>query len=74
MKELIVQFIPSSFLILFAIVSSVSTVFSQNLPLQQRLDPKPLTILISIDGFKPLYLDRGVTPTLNELAAQGGKS
>ena len=74
MKEFIVQFILSSFLILFAMVSSVSTVFSQNLPLQQRLDPKPLTILISIDGFKPLYLDRGVTPTLNELAAQGAKA
>ena len=25
--------------------------------------PAPLTILISIDGFRPDYLDRGVTPT-----------
>jgi len=33
--------------------------------------PRPLTILISIDGFRPDYLDRGVTPTLSALAASG---
>jgi predicted AlkP superfamily pyrophosphatase or phosphodiesterase len=32
---------------------------------------RPLTILISIDGFRPDYLDRGVTPTLSALAASG---
>lgn len=31
----------------------------------------PLVILISIDGFRPDYLDRGVTPTLSRLAQQG---
>jgi predicted AlkP superfamily pyrophosphatase or phosphodiesterase len=31
----------------------------------------PLTILISLDGFRPDYLDRGNTPTLNALAADG---
>ncbi len=31
----------------------------------------PVTILISIDGFKPDYLTRGVTPNLNALAAAG---
>ncbi|MDB5465422.1 MAG: type phosphodiesterase/nucleotide pyrophosphatase family protein [Phenylobacterium sp.] len=31
----------------------------------------PLTILISIDGFRSDYLDRGVTPTLSSLAAHG---
>ncbi|MEN2785858.1 ectonucleotide pyrophosphatase/phosphodiesterase [Sphingomonas qilianensis] len=31
----------------------------------------PVTILISIDGFRPDYLDRGVTPTLSRLAAEG---
>lgn len=30
-----------------------------------------LTILISLDGFRPDYLDRGNTPTLNALAADG---
>lgn len=31
----------------------------------------PLTILISIDAFRPDYLDRGVTPVMSGLAAQG---
>nr|WP_277998501.1 ectonucleotide pyrophosphatase/phosphodiesterase [Sphingomonas liriopis] len=31
----------------------------------------PITILVSIDGFRPDYLDRGVTPNLNALAAGG---
>lgn len=31
----------------------------------------PVTILISIDGFKPEYLIRGATPNLNALAASG---
>jgi predicted AlkP superfamily pyrophosphatase or phosphodiesterase len=35
-----------------------------------RADPAPL-ILISIDGFRADYLDRGVSPTLSALAAGG---
>ncbi|WP_417611970.1 alkaline phosphatase family protein [Parasphingorhabdus sp.] len=31
----------------------------------------PVTILISIDGFRPDYLDRGITPNLSALAAKG---
>ena len=31
----------------------------------------PVTILISIDGFHPDYLDRGFTPTLSGLAENG---
>jgi predicted AlkP superfamily pyrophosphatase or phosphodiesterase len=31
----------------------------------------PVTILVSIDGFRADYLDRGVTPQLNALAAGG---
>ena len=31
----------------------------------------PVTVLVSIDGFRPDYLDRGVTPNLNALAATG---
>lgn len=31
----------------------------------------PVTILVSIDGFRPDYLDRGVTPILLQLAAEG---
>ena len=33
----------------------------------------PVTILISIDGFRPDYLDLGLTPNLNALAAGGVK-
>jgi predicted AlkP superfamily pyrophosphatase or phosphodiesterase len=33
--------------------------------------PSPVTILISIDGFRPDYLDRGVTPNLSALAKAG---
>lgn len=32
---------------------------------------EPVTILVSIDGFHPSYLDRGVTPNLSRLAAGG---
>ena len=33
--------------------------------------PRPLTLLISIDGFRSDYLDRGATPVLAGLAAEG---
>lgn len=32
---------------------------------------EPITILISLDGFRPDYLDRGITPALSDLAASG---
>lgn len=32
---------------------------------------RPLTVLISIDGFRPDYLDRGVTPVLSRMAREG---
>ncbi len=32
---------------------------------------EPVTILISIDGFSPDYLERGITPNLSALAASG---
>ena len=37
-------------------------------PVEQRA---PVTILVSIDGFRADYLDRGVTPNLSALAAKG---
>jgi predicted AlkP superfamily pyrophosphatase or phosphodiesterase len=36
-----------------------------------RMQTAPVTILVSIDGFRPDYLDRGVTPNLSALAASG---
>lgn len=37
-------------------------------PLEARA---PVTIMVSIDGFRPDYLDRGLTPNLSRLAAGG---
>ncbi|WP_033073464.1 alkaline phosphatase family protein [Sphingopyxis sp. MWB1] len=34
---------------------------------------KPLTLLISIDGFRTDYLDREITPNLSRLAAEGAR-
>lgn len=33
----------------------------------------PVTILVSLDGFRPDYLDRGVTPVLSRLAREGAR-
>lgn len=43
------------------------------LPLVQvkLAEREPITLLISIDGFRPDYLERGATPNLNALAAKG---
>lgn len=38
---------------------------------QQR---EPVTILVSIDGFHPNYLERGLTPTLSQLASDGTRA
>lgn len=35
---------------------------------------EPLLILVSLDGFHPDYLQRGLTPTLNRLAAEGTRA
>ncbi|MBV8685718.1 MAG: alkaline phosphatase family protein [Alphaproteobacteria bacterium] len=35
---------------------------------------EPVTILVSIDGFRADYLDRGLTPNLNALAARGARA
>ena len=34
---------------------------------------RPVTVLVGIDGFRPDYLDRGITPHLSALAAQGAE-
>ncbi|WP_283419560.1 nucleotide pyrophosphatase/phosphodiesterase family protein [Sphingopyxis sp. Geo48] len=40
-------------------------------PAQAQEVRKPVTILISIDGFRADYRERGITPTLSKLAAEG---
>ncbi|HEY2357383.1 MAG TPA: ectonucleotide pyrophosphatase/phosphodiesterase [Phenylobacterium sp.] len=39
--------------------------------LAQTVKPAPLTILVSIDGFRADYLQRGLTPNIAALAADG---
>jgi predicted AlkP superfamily pyrophosphatase or phosphodiesterase len=34
-------------------------------------EPRAMTVLVSIDGFRPDYLGQGTTPTLDRLAAEG---
>ena len=46
-------------------------------PVHARAEPaveQPVTILISIDGFRPDYLDRGITPTMSALATNGTRA
>ncbi len=45
-----------------------SNVPADHVALEERA---PVTILVSIDGFHPDFLDRGLTPTLSRLAADG---
>ena len=55
-----------------ALIASATTALAQTPADPRSTDPKrPLTILVSIDGFRPDYLERGVTPTLSALAAEG---
>ncbi len=43
----------------------------ENVSSAQAEEREPVTILVSIDGFHPSYLDRGITPTLSSLATGG---
>lgn len=40
-------------------------------PLTQAAAERPIVLLVSIDGFRPDYLQRGKTPVLAQLAAEG---
>ncbi|MFN4297650.1 MAG: ectonucleotide pyrophosphatase/phosphodiesterase [Brevundimonas sp.] len=40
-------------------------------PERAATEDRPLVILVGIDGFRPDYLERGVTPTLSRLRAEG---
>ncbi|MFT4955362.1 MAG: putative AlkP superfamily pyrophosphatase or phosphodiesterase [Brevundimonas sp.] len=55
-------------LILFALTLSACATVP---PERAQTDDRPLVILVGIDGFRPDYLERGVTPTLGGLRADG---
>ena len=47
-----------------------TTPVAQTRPVEQKA---PVTILVSIDGFRADYLDRGITPALSALARDGAR-
>lgn len=58
-------------LVLLAMLGACAPVQQHPAPIAQAQDRPPVTILVSIDGFRPDYLTRGVTPHMNALAAGG---
>ena len=60
-------------LLLFALTLSACAGLAPEGRAPERAGPdaRPLVILVGIDGFRPDYLDRGVTPTLSGLRAGG---
>jgi len=57
---------------MFRLLAAILALFALASPSVARAPQRaPVVILISIDGFRPDYLDRGVTPHLNALAARG---
>lgn len=59
-----------SFQVVLALLLFVAASVAQPAPKRIK-DPKPTVILISIDGFRPDYLDKYPAPTLQMLAARG---
>lgn len=63
------SFILNNRLLIFALLAAGALI-----PLAHKADlrsGKPLVVLISIDGFKPGYLRRGNSPTLDAIASNG---
>ena len=66
MKKLFTALALAAAPLLFSCAPQIESVSSAQV--EQR---EPVTILISIDGFHPGYLERGLTPTLKRLAETG---
>jgi predicted AlkP superfamily pyrophosphatase or phosphodiesterase len=59
-------------LVLAALALAACTTPAQRpAPAVAAVTREPVTILVSLDGFRPDYLDRGITPNLSRLAAGG---
>jgi len=59
-------------LTVMACFQAISTSHAQ--PSPPNIQPKPLVLLISLDGFKPSYLSQQITPHLYRLAQQGAQA
>ena len=66
MKKLVTAFALATATTLAACAPQVESVSAVQAEVRE-----PVTILVSIDGFHPDYLDRGITPTLSGLADSG---
>ncbi len=64
------RFVLSAF-IAIALAASARSDAQTSAPTTPAVEGAPITILISLDGFRPDYLDRGETPTLTRLATEG---
>lgn len=58
----------------FAICTLILTLSGPVIAQADSTGEQPVTILISIDGFRPDYLDRGITPTMSALADEGTRA
>ena len=58
-------------LLALILLGGLSACQSVSVSQTETAQAEPLTILVSIDGFSPDYLDLGVTPTLAALAREG---
>jgi len=67
----ILSLILASFLLASAPAFAATTPEQDYSGIEKTEARDPVTILISIDGFRPDYLDRGITPHLSALAATG---
>ena len=65
------RLLPAAMLALAGCTSMPSPGVSAPPATAQQSVRQPVTILVSIDGFRPDYLARGVTPNLSRLAAAG---
>ena len=71
MKIKILSLIAASFLLAGVPALSSTTPEQEDTGSEKAEIRDPVTILISIDGFRPDYLERGITPHLSALAAAG---
>lgn len=71
MLKNLISLILASFLLAGAPVLAATTPEHDDSASEKVETREPVTILISIDGFRPDYLERGVTPNLSALAASG---
>lgn len=69
MRRLAKLFVPVALGLLSACAPQVASTPAAPVAAQEQREP--VTLLVSIDGFHPDYLTRGITPTLSRLAAEG---